>query len=117
MIAITGATGNIGRPLTIFLKEAGVETRLLVRDIPQSDPGGDKIQIVAIDLNRSETLDAAFAGVSHLLLLSPGPDTPAQDATAISSAQRAGVSHVVLISSLGIEAGGIGGGRPPCGRA
>ena len=112
MIAITGATGNIGRKLTDMLAGTDVPIRLLVRDMPQAGTGHDKMEAVQVDLNRSETLDAALAGVNRLFLLSPGPDTPAQDAAAISAAQRAGVSHIVLLSSLGIEAGGIGGGRP-----
>lgn len=48
--------------------------------------------------------------MSRLFLLSPGPDTPAQDGAAIAVAVRAGVEQVVLLSSLGVEAGGIGGG-------
>ena len=112
MIAITGATGNIGRHLTALLTQAGAEARLLVRDLPPSGAGSARMEAVRIDLDHSETLDAALTGVHQLFLLSPGPDTPAQDAAAISAAQRAGVSHIVLLSSLGIEAGGIGGGRP-----
>lgn len=112
MIAITAATGNVGRQLAGMLAAAGTPARLFVRDLGTVDTYGGKHEPVMVDLDHGETLDPALTGVGHLFLLSPGPDTPAQDATAIAAAARAGVQHVVLLSSLGIEAGGIGGGRP-----
>jgi len=48
--------------------------------------------------------------VTKLFLLSPGPDVPAQDANVLGVAGRARVEHVVVLSSLGAELGGIGGG-------
>ncbi len=113
MIAITAANGNIGRHLTQMLVAVGAPARLLVRgqDIANAATAGGVLQVVAADLDRPDTLDAALAGVTHLFLVSPGPDTPAQDAAAIAAAQRAGVRHIVLLSSLGVELGGVGGGR------
>jgi uncharacterized protein YbjT (DUF2867 family) len=110
VIGITAATGNIGRVLTGLLTATPV--RLLVRDpsAPDAPPPAADRQIVAADLDRPDTLPAALDGVQRLFLLSPGPDTPAQDAAAIAAARTAGVEHVVLLSSLGVEAGGIGGG-------
>lgn len=110
MIALTAATGNIGRVLTGML--AGTPLRLLVRDsaAPDVPASGPDRQVVTADLDRPESLPAALEGVDRLFLLSPGPDTPAQDAAAIAAARTAGVEHVVLLSSLGVEAGGIGGG-------
>lgn len=112
MIAITGAGGNIGRHLARMLVEAGVPARLLVRELPAGASGDGTHDLVTMDLDRPETLDAALAGITHLFLVSPGPNTPAQDAAAIAAAQRAGVRRIVLLSSLGVELGGIGGGRP-----
>ena len=84
---------------------------MLTRPGAQPLAGAEGLQTVPADLDDPASLDAALAGVTRLFLLSPGPDTPAQDAAAIAAAGRAGVSHVVLLSSLGIEVGGIGGGR------
>lgn len=111
MIAVTAASGNVGRPLTRMLAEAGKSARLLVRDQEAADKLGSAVDVVPADLDSPASLDAALAGVTSLFLLSPGPNTPAQDATAIAAAQRKGVKHIVLLSSLGVELGGIGGGR------
>lgn len=111
-IALTAATGNVGRHLAALLLDAGVPARLLVRDTSDTARTGDLVDTRAVDLDNAASLDSALAGVTRLFLLSPGPDVPAQDAGAIAAARRSGVDHVVLLSSLGIEAGGIGGGRP-----
>ena len=111
-IALTAATGNVGRQLSRLLADAGIPARLLVRDPSSAGNGSDLTELTAVDLDDTASLEAALTGVTRLFLLSPGPDTPAQDTRAIAAAQRTGVEHVVLLSSLGIEAGGIGGGRP-----
>ncbi len=113
MIAITAARGNIGRHLAQMLAAAGAPARLLVRDqdTASAATGGGIQEVVAADLDHPGTLDAALVGVTQLFLVSPGPDTPAQDAAAIAAAERAGVRHIVLLSSLGVELGGVGGGR------
>lgn len=108
MIAVTGPTGSIGRQLIALLDAEDAPVRLLVRD-PRRTGRGDA---VAADLDDPASLDGAWAGADRLFLLSPGPDTPAQDAAAIAAAGRAGVEHVVLLSSLGVDVGGVGGGRP-----
>jgi uncharacterized protein YbjT (DUF2867 family) len=108
MILITGATGNIGRHLTEELAGRGERVRALVRD-PARLAG--PLDVVAGDLDRPETLRPAMAGVSRVFLLAPGPDAAAQDAAVIAAAVAAGVEHVVMVSSLGAELGGIAGGR------
>ena len=111
MIVVTGARGNIGRPLTSLLATAGLPTRIVVRASDAPGPLAPGQEVVVADLDRPQTLDAALTGATHLFLLSPGPDGPHQDAGAVAAAQRAGVRHVVLLSSLGVERGGIGGGE------
>ncbi|HEY0814686.1 MAG TPA: NAD(P)H-binding protein [Pseudonocardia sp.] len=111
MIAITAAGGNVGRPLTRLLLDAGVAARLLVRDAARDDAGRGLLEAVTADLDDPEHMTSALTGVSRLFLLSPGPDTPRQDAIAITAARAAGVEQVVLLSSLGVEVGGVGGGR------
>ncbi|GAC1533458.1 MAG: SDR family oxidoreductase [Herpetosiphon sp.] len=111
MIAITGANGNIGRHLTQALGTAGIPARLLMRQQSRTATSDGRLEVAVADLDRPETLDMALAGITQLFLVSPGPNTPAQDAGAIAAAQRAGVHHIVLLSSLGVELGGIGGGK------
>ena len=112
MIGITGANGNIGRHLAQMLVTAGTPARLLVRDTAKANTFDGKLEAVSADLDHPETLEGALTGVTDFFLVSPGPNTPAQDAAAITAASRAGVRHLVLLSSLGVEIGGVGGGRP-----
>ncbi len=112
MILITGATGNIGRHLLDELVRTEAEVRALVRDPYRLDGYRDRVHVVQGDLDDPATLDPAMEGISTLFVLAAGPDVPAQDAALIEAAQRAGVKQVVMVSSLGAELGGIGGGRP-----
>lgn len=112
MILVTGATGNIGKHLARQLAEMGQRTRVLVRDPSKFDTSGAALEIVQGDLNQPDALESAFRGVVKLFLLSPGPDVPAQDTALVQASQHASLNHVVMLSSLGAELGGIGGGRP-----
>ena len=112
VIAVTAATGNIGRVLWPALADAGEAVRLLVRKPLAAADDRRSVETVVVDLDRPDTLVMALAGADRLFLLSPGPDTSTQDAAAIGAAQEAGVRHIVLLSSLGVELGGVGGGRP-----
>jgi len=83
----------------------------MVRDSARFAAPGGAVEVVQADLDQPTTLEPAFRGVRKLFLLSPGPDVPAQDAALLQAAQRARLDHVVMVSSLGAELGGIAGGR------
>lgn len=109
MILVTAANGRIGSHVVRQLIAQREPTRVIARD-----PGKlalDGVEVVRGDLDRADTLDAAFRGVTKLLLIAPGPDVAAQDAALIAAARRANVAHVVMVTSLGIELGGIAGGK------
>lgn len=110
MIAITAPSGNIGRHLTALLADSGTPGRLLTRPGSASATLPPALEPVPADLDDAASLASALVGVDALFLLSPGPDVPGQDARVIAAATAAGVSHLVLLSSLGVEAGGVGGG-------
>lgn len=112
MIVVTAPTGNIGRPLLRALAEAGAAVRALARHPDRVDTCGGRVEVVTADLDAPDTLDAALAGAERMFLLSPGPDVPAQDAAGIDAAVRAGVRHLVMVSSLGVDFDGVAGGRP-----
>lgn len=112
MIVVTGPNGHIGRPLLGQLAEAGAPARALSRNPARVDDHGGRVEVVRADLDQPDTLAAALDGATRLLMLSPGPNVPAQDAALIDAAVRAGVSHVVMVSSLGVDLGGIAGGGP-----
>lgn len=112
MILLTGATGTIGRHLLEELADADVAVRVLARDPAKLAGSRGALDVVAGDLDVPATLEPALKGVDKVFLLTAGPNVPAHDAAVIDAAARAGVEHLVMVSSLGAELGGIAGGRP-----
>ncbi len=100
MYLITGATGNIGRPLIEQLHEQGHDVRALVRDPSRAEllPAG--IDIAVGDLDDADSVVAALQGVDSVFLLHAGSGTT-QTQTMIDAARDAGVNRIVLLSSLG----------------
>ncbi|PZT73411.1 MULTISPECIES: SDR family oxidoreductase [unclassified Streptomyces] len=96
MILVTGATGNIGRPLLTELRSCGAgPLRGLTRDVSRARfPEG--VEAVEGDLTVPESLEAALSGVRALFL----PSRVGPDADVLAAARRAGVEHVVLVSSI-----------------
>ncbi|MGY6652978.1 SDR family oxidoreductase [Amycolatopsis sp. TRM77291] len=101
MIVVTGATGNIGRPLTQALAEAGEQVTAVSRHVAAAPPGG---RHVVADLAEPAGLDQALTGAKALFLLLSGDlhAVGANPADIIGRAAAAGVSRVVLLSSLGV---------------
>jgi len=100
MIGITAANGNIGRHLVPMLASAHVPARLLMRKPSSMSTVAASLEVRAADLDRPETLDHALDGVTRLFLAAPGPNVPAQLATTLDAARRAGVQQVVFLSSI-----------------
>lgn len=98
MILVTGATGNIGRPLTRELDARGAKLRLLVRDPARAAALPARAERAVGDLGEPATLAPAFAGVDRLFLLTQGIGTD-HTAAAVAAARVAGVRHVVHLSS------------------
>ena len=97
MILITGATGHIGKELIPFLLESGQSIRVLVRDekkVANLDP---RIERGVGDWNKLETLASAMVGVERVFLVTFETQ---QDINVIEAAKRAGVQHIVKLSTL-----------------
>ena len=103
-IAVTGATGGLGRRVAERLSAAGADLRLVVRDagrarfLPGSEvaenPGG---------YADGDGFAAALDGVHTLYLVSAAEaeDRVQQHRTAVAAAARAGVQRIVYTSFLG----------------
>lgn len=105
MIAITAASGQLGRLVVEALLRTVPADQIVaaVRD-PQkvADLAARGVQVRVADYERPETLDAAFAGVEQVLLISSnaiGART-AQHQNAIEAAKRAGVGLLAYTSIL-----------------
>ncbi|MFB6948239.1 SDR family oxidoreductase [Streptomyces niveus] len=101
MIVVTGATGNIGRPLTQALAEAGEEVTAVSRHTAAVPDG---VRHVVADLAEPAGLRPALDGAKALFLLLSGDLHAAGAAPAdiIGEAASAGVRRVVLLSTLGV---------------
>ncbi|MCX4445112.1 SDR family oxidoreductase [Streptomyces sp. NPDC058369] len=99
MILVTGATGNIGSALLRELRARGAgPLRGLTRDASRAAlPAG--VEAVEADFAVPESLEPALAGVRSLFL----PSRVGPDADILAAARRAGVEHVVLVSSITVR--------------
>src|SRR5690554_3117002 len=104
MIAITGATGHLGRAVTTALMThvSPAAIALGAREPSKlADEAKRGCRVVKADYDQPEHLDALFAGASVALLIS---GTAANDIriqqhrNAIDAAKRAGVERVVYTS-------------------
>lgn len=102
MIVVTGATGNIGRPLTRALAEAGQEVTAVSRHTATVPDG---VRHVVADLAQPASLTPALTGAKALFLLLSGdlhsPDSNPADI--IRAADTAGVRRIVLLSTQGVS--------------
>lgn len=73
-IAVTGATGHLGRLVVDALIARGATPRDIVATVRDTAKAADLaargVQVREADYDRPETLAAAFAGVDRLLLIS-----------------------------------------------
>ncbi|MGW4806281.1 NAD(P)H-binding protein [Kitasatospora sp. NPDC004272] len=100
MIVVTGATGNVGRPLVALLAGAGEQVTAVSRRVPLGGfPEG--VEHVVADLADFASLQPALKGADALFLLLGGelngPGAPATEL--LDLAREAGIGRVVLLSS------------------
>ena len=105
MILVIGASGKVGSQALRQLVAKGLEVRAFGRDPARIEALGLGVEAVQGDLDQADTIPPAVAGVDKVLLVAGGWDIPTEDATVIAAAVEAGVRHLVLLSSLGVEAG------------
>jgi uncharacterized protein YbjT (DUF2867 family) len=100
MYLITGSTGHIGRGLVSQLHKDGHDVRALVRDASRADSLPDGVDIAVGDLDDADSVAAALRGVESVFLLHVGAGTT-QTQILIDGAHAAGVTKIVLLSSVG----------------
>ena len=100
-IAVTGASGHLGRLIVKGLKEkAEANVVALARTTAKAADLG--VEVREADYDRPETLDAALKGVDTLVLVSSSEvgKRAAQHHNAIEAAKRVGVKRIVYTSLL-----------------
>ena len=96
MILVTGASGTVGREVVKVLAAAGAEFKAAYRSRPEKVP--DRVESVAVDFDRPETLAPALAGVGTVFLLS---NMVEPEKRVVDAAKRAGVKRIVKLSVYG----------------
>lgn len=105
-IAITGATGHIGKLVARSLNAQGVSLRLLVRNPSRAPALADAQTCVSAGYPDAEANRKALAGVETLFMVSAAeaPDRLAQHFAFIDAAAEAGVKQIVYTSFVGAAA-------------
>ena len=106
LIAIVGATGQQGGAVVRALQASGqFKARALTRNPAKHPKLGD--EVVAADLNRPETLTAAFAGAHGVFVVTnaweAGRDESKQALAAVNAAKDAGVRHFIWSTLPNVE--------------
>jgi uncharacterized protein YbjT (DUF2867 family) len=112
LIAVTGATGQQGGGVVHALRASGeFRVRALTRNPEKYHELGD--EVVKADLDRPETLEAAFKGAYGVFLVTnfreAGTNELKQATAAVRAAKDAGVKHFVWSTLPDVEA--ISGGK------
>src|ERR1700742_2565608 len=107
LIAVVGATGQQGGAVVRALRASGqFKVRALTRDPAKHPKLAD--EVVAADLNRPETLQAAFAGAHSVFVVTnaweAGRDESKQALAAVNAAKDAGVRHLIWSTLPNVEA-------------
>jgi uncharacterized protein YbjT (DUF2867 family) len=107
IIAVVGATGHQGGAVVKALQgNAQFKARALTRSPVKHSQLAD--EVVAADLNKPETLKAAFAGAYGVFLVTnfaePGTDEHSQAQAAVRAAKEAGVKHFIWSTLPNVEA-------------
>ena len=103
VIVVTGATGNVGRPLVETLADRGAAVRAAVHET--SDTLDGAVETVPFDFNDQRTWAPAFAEARGLFVLRPPHISNVETSInpAIDAAVEADVEHVVTLSVMGAD--------------
>jgi uncharacterized protein YbjT (DUF2867 family) len=98
-IAVTGATGRLGGRVARRLAAAGIEQRLLVRDLARA-PGLPGATAVRAGYDDPDAARNALQDIGTVFMVSAAetPDRVAQHRTFIDAATQAGVEQIVYVS-------------------
>lgn len=103
---IFGATGNIGSRVTERLIARGERPAVFVRDAKKARAlFGSQVDLQVGDLEQSDSLPAALAGIDEVFLVTDGPALEERDRAVALAAKAAGVRHVVKLSTLDVHSG------------
>lgn len=100
---VSGATGKLGRRVVELLLERGYAGQIIAGSRQPEKLALQGVEARKADFNSAASLDAAFAGVDRLLLISTDAlgtegERQRQHIAAVAAAKRAGVKYIVYTS-------------------
>ena len=102
MILITGGSGNVGKEVLKQIVPTGANVRAAFQTVTKAAAAPSGVEIVTMDYNKPETLQAALKGIERVFLVAPPtPNLPVLERKAIDEIKRSGVRHVVKLSAMG----------------
>jgi len=102
VILITGASGNVGKEVLKQIVAAGAKVRAAFQTVTRSAAAPSGVEIVTMDYNQPQTLQAALKGVERVFLVGPPtPNLPALERKAVDEIKQSGVRQVVKLSAMG----------------
>ena len=107
-ILVTGASGNIGsevvKQLLVVAPAVSIKAAVHSRQNVKKVKDGDRVKVIPIDYNESDTLRQALKDVDKLFLLTPDvPNAADLASNAVSEAKKAGIRHIVKQSVMGAD--------------
>jgi uncharacterized protein YbjT (DUF2867 family) len=108
LVVVIGGSGRTGQRMVQQLIDAGIPVRAGTRDTAKAQENiNADFNWVEVDVTRSETLDAALAGASHVISAIGNNKAPEDVdyqgvANAVDAAKAVGVKHFTLVSSAGV---------------
>ena len=102
MILITGASGNVGKEVLKQITRTGAKVRAAFQSVTKAAAAPSGVEIVTMDYNQPQTLQAALKGVEQVFLVGPpAPNLTAMERKAVDEMKQSGVKHVVKLSAMG----------------
>jgi uncharacterized protein YbjT (DUF2867 family) len=100
MIMVTGATGNVGRPLVTQLLDRGAKVRAISR-CPNIAGLPEGAEVVEADPSRPDSLHGCFDGVTAIFLNARAVQNAASEVLTV--AKRAGVVRAVALAATNVD--------------
>jgi len=115
-ILVTGSTGNVGSQVVKQLSSFSGKVRAAVQSKNRAQEiENTGAELVEMNFNNTETVNAALKGVQKLFLLTPFvPNMVEISENLVEQARKANVNHIVKQSAFGSEGQGITMNRLHC---
>src|SRR5215469_6669712 len=102
MILITGGSGNVGREVLKQISKTNARIRAAFQSVAKAATAPSGVEIVTMDYNQPQTLQAALKGIEQVFLVGPPTrDLTALERKAMDEIKRSGARRVVKLSAMG----------------